>query len=445
VEQVTVDPKQSVLIIGGGAREHALAWKLARSPELGRLYVAPGNGGTETIAENLPISTTDTAGLTDFARKKQIDLVIVGPDDALAAGVVDAFRSIGLRIYGPTRAAAQIETSKVYAKDVMTACNVPSARYETFADLGSAKRYAGSRSFPVVVKANGPAFGRGTYIARDMSEASRALDAMMGEKIFGEAGRQVVIEEYLDGQEVSIHAFCDGRQAVLFPPAQDHKRVGTGDTGPNTGGMGAYAPVPWLDDGLLGKVRAQVIDRVLAELETRCSPFTGTLYPGIMVESGEVKVLEINARFGDPETQSYMPLLDSDLLGILHACAGGGLRPADIKWSTKTALTVVLASDGYPGRYQTGFPITGVEAAEALPDVVVFHAGTRRVDGQLLTSGGRVLDVTAVGADLAQAQQKAYEAVKLIQFEGMQYRTDIGDKGLSSGAVKAVLPHGGAT
>lgn len=425
-----MDSKQSVLIIGGGAREHALAWKLVRSPELARLYVAPGNGGTEAIAENIPIKTNDVAGLLEFARSENIDLAVVGPDDALAVGVVDAFRSAGLHIYGPTRAAAQIETSKVYGKNVMAARNVPTASYETFTDLRSAQRYAESRSFPLVVKASGPAFGRGTYIARDLSEASLALDAMMTEKIFGEAGRQVVIEEYVGGQEVSIHAFCDGRQAALFPPAQDHKRIGTGDTGPNTGGMGAYAPVPWLDDDLLGKIRAQVIDPVLTELEAQCSPFTGTLYPGIVVESGEVKVLEFNARFGDPETQSYMPLLDSDLLGILNACAIGGLLPDGIKWSTKTALTVVLASDGYPGKYQTGLPITGLGAAEALPDIVVFHAGTRRVDGHLLTSGGRVLNVTALADNLAEAQQKAYEAVKLIHFEGMQYRTDIGDKGL---------------
>lgn len=428
---MTADSKQNVLIIGGGAREHALAWKLTRSPELGQLYVAPGNGGTETIAENIPIKTSDATGLMDFARAENIDLVIVGPDDALAAGIVDMFRSAGLRIYGPTRAAAQIETSKVYGKNVMTTRNVPTARYKTFTDLRAAKRHAESASFPLVVKASGPAFGRGTWIARDLSEASRALDAMMAEKIFGEAGRQVVIEEYLGGQEVSIHAFCDGRRALLFPPSQDHKRVGTGDTGPNTGGMGAYAPVPWLDDEMLGKVRAQVIDPVLAELEMQGSPFTGTLYPGIVVESGEVKVLEFNARFGDPETQSYMLLLESDLLGILNACAGGGgLFPGDIEWNTKTALTVVLASEGYPGKYQTGLPITGVEEAEALPGIVIFHAGTRRVDGNLLTSGGRVLDVTAVANGLAEAQQKAYEAVKLIHFEGMQYRTDIGDKGL---------------
>jgi phosphoribosylamine---glycine ligase len=427
---MTMDSKQSILIIGGGAREHALAWKLARSAEPARLYVAPGNGGTEAIATNIPIKTTDVASLIDFARAVKIDLTIVGPDDALAAGAVDAFRGVGLRIYGPTQAAARIETSKVYGKKIMATRRVPTARYKAFTDLRSAKRYAGSQSFPLVVKASGPAFGRGTYIARDLSEASRALDGILGDKIFGEAGRVVVIEEYLGGQEASIHAFCDGRRAVLFPPAQDHKRIGTGDTGPNTGGMGAYAPVPWLRDELLSKIERQVVDPVLTELAEQSVPFTGTLYPGIVVESGEVKVLEFNARFGDPETQSYMPLLDSDLLSILHACADRGPLPDDIKWSAKTALTVVLASDGYPGRYDTGLPITGVAAAEALPDVVVFHAGTRRVADQLFTSGGRVLDVTATGADLADAQQKAYEAVKLIHFEGMQYRTDIGDKGL---------------
>jgi phosphoribosylamine---glycine ligase len=425
-----MDSNQKVLIIGGGAREHALAWKLGRSPELRRLYVAPGNGGTEAIAENVPIKTTDVAGLVGFAASRSIDLTVVGPDDALALGVVDVFRNVGLRIYGPTCAAARVETSKVFGKSLMAARNIPTARYETFTDLESAKKYAESQDFPLVVKANGPAFSRGSYIARDFSEASQALHKIMEERIFGEAGSSVIIEEHLDGQEASIHAFCDGRQAVLFPPAQDHKRIGTGDIGPNTGGMGAYCPVPWLDQDLLSKIRAEVIDPILAELETQSSPFTGTLYPGVMVDSRGVNVLEFNARFGDPETQSYMPLLDSDLLKMLKACANGELLRDDIKWSTKTAITVVLASGGYPGRYETGLPITGVEAAEALPDILVFHAGTRRVDGNLVTSGGRVLGVTAVADNLADAQQKAYAAVQLIDFAGMQYRTDIGDKAL---------------
>jgi phosphoribosylamine---glycine ligase len=426
---------QRVLIIGAGAREHALAWKLLRSRELGRLYVAPGNGGTEAIADNVPIKPTDIRGLLDFATAQGIDLTIVGPDDALALGVVDAFRSAGLRAYGPTRAAARVETSKVFGKKLMASRCIPTARYETFTDLDSATQYVKAQAFPLVVKASGPAYGRGSYIAQDLPEATRALEQIMAERIYGEAGSSVLIEEHLTGQEVSVHAFCDGRQAVLFPPAQDHKRIGTGDTGPNTGGMGAYAPVPWAGQDLMGNVRDRVVDPVMAELAAQGAPFTGTLYPGLMVSGQETKVLEFNARFGDPETQCYLPLLDSDLLGILTACAGGGLLRDEVRWNTKTALTVVLASDGYPGRYQTGLPIAGVAEAEALPDIFIFHAGTRRVGGRLLTSGGRVLDVTAVAGNLADAQRKAYAAVRLISFEGMQYRTDIGDKALLTGSA----------
>ena len=425
-----MDAQQRVLIVGGGAREHALAWKLRHSPKLGRLYVTPGNGGTQAIADNVPIKTTDIGGLVDFSRSHDIDLIVVGPDDALALGIVDKFRVLGQRIYGPTRAAARIETSKVFGKLLMAARHVPTARYETFTDLETARRYVRSQGFPLVVKASGPAFSRGSYVARDLAEASEALDKIMKEKIFGAAGDDVVVEEYLGGQEASLHAFCDGRHVALFPPAQDHKRIGTGDSGPNTGGMGAYAPVPWLGDEQLGKIRAEIIDPILAELEAQGSPFTGTLYPGIIADAGGVKVLEFNARFGDPETQAYMPLLESDLLDILNSCSGGEPLHDDPRWSAKTALTVVLASGGYPGRYQTGLPITGVPAAEAQPDIVVFHAGTRRAGGNLLTSGGRVLSVTAVADNLADAKEKAYAAARLIHFDGMQYRSDIGDKAL---------------
>jgi phosphoribosylamine---glycine ligase len=426
-----------VLIIGGGAREHALAWKLAQSSAVDRLYVAPGNGGTEGMAENVPLKTTDIARLLAFARSQNIALTVAGPDDALALGVVDAFRQEGLAIYGPTRAAARIETSKIFGKKLMAARHIPTARYETFTDLGRARNYVLSRRFPLVIKADGPAFSRGTYVAGDIDEANYALDQIMAEKIYGESGRSVVVEEYLTGQEVSVHAFCDGRSAVLFPPAQDHKRIGTGDMGPNTGGMGAYAPAPWLDHDLLARTQAQIVDPILAELASQSCPFTGTLYPGTIVSSGDVKVLEFNARFGDPETQAYMRLLESDLLPILNACAHGAPLGDGVIWSRKTALTVVLASDGYPGRYETGLPITGVEAAEALGDIVVFHAGTRRAAGQLLTSGGRVLSVTAVASSLAEAQKKAYAAVKLIGFEGMYYRTDIGDKALRWPSARA--------
>jgi len=425
-----MDAQQRVLIVGGGAREHALAWKLRRSSKLGRLYVAPVNGGTQAIADNVPIKTTDIGSLVEFSRSHDIDLVVVGPDDALALGIVDKFRVLGQRIYGPTRAAARIETSKVFGKLLMTARHVPTARYETFTDLETARRYVRSQGFPLVVKASGPAFSRGSYVARDLAEASEALDKIMKEKIFGAAGDDVVVEEYLGGQEASLHAFCDGRHVSLFPPAQDHKRIGTGDSGPNTGGMGAYAPVPWLGDEQLGKIRDDVIDPILAELEAQGSPFTGTLYPGIIADAGGVKVLEFNARFGDPETQAYMPLLESDLLDILNSCSGGEPLHDDPRWSAKTALTVVLASGGYPGRYQTGLPITGVPAAEAQPDIVVFHAGTKRAGGNLLTSGGRVLSVTAVADNLADAKEKAYAAARLIHFDGMQYRSDIGDKAL---------------
>jgi phosphoribosylamine---glycine ligase len=419
-----------VLIIGAGAREHSLAWKLAQSPAVDRLYVAPGNGGTEGIAENVPVKTTDIAGLVAFAGSQNIGLTVAGPDDALALGVVDAFRQAGLAIYGPTRAAARIETSKIFGKKLMAARHIPTARYKAFTDLDRARKYVVSARFPIVIKADGPAFSRGTYVAGDLAEADHALDLIMSEKIFGESGRSVVVEEHLSGQEVSVHAFCDGRGAVLFPPAQDHKRIGTGDTGPNTGGMGAYAPAPWLDHDLLARAQAQVVEPILAELASRSCPFTGTLYPGTIVDSGDIRVLEFNARFGDPETQAYMRLLDCDLLDILNACAHGQRIGDGIVWSTKTALTVVLASGGYPGRYETGLPITGVEAAEALEDIVVFHAGTRRAADRLVTSGGRVLSVTAVAGSLAEAQQKAYAAVKLIGFEGMYYRTDIGDKAL---------------
>ncbi len=419
-----------VLIIGGGAREHALAWKLAQSPALDRLYVAPGNAGTEGIAENVPVKTTDIKGLVAFARSQNIALTVAGPDDALALGVVDAFRQEGLAVYGPTRAAARIETSKIFGKELMAARRIPTARYEAFTDLDQARKYVRSQRFPLVIKADGPAFSRGTYVTSDLAEADHALELIMAEKIYGESGSSVVVEDYLAGQEVSVHAFCDGRGAVLFPPAQDHKRIGTGDIGPNTGGMGAYAPAPWLDHDLLARTRTQIIDPILAELASRSCPFTGTLYPGTIVDAGEIRVLEFNARFGDPETQVYMRLLESDLLNILNTCAHGAPLGEGIIWSTKTAVTVVLASDGYPGRYETGLPITGVEAAEALPDIVVFHAGTQRSGGDLVTSGGRVLSVTAVAGSLAEAQKKAYAAVKLIGFEGMYYRTDIGDKAL---------------
>jgi phosphoribosylamine---glycine ligase len=426
---------QNVLIIGSGGREHALAWKLAQSPRIGRLFVAPGNGGTAQVATNVPLPASDAAGLIAFAQDHDIHLTVVAPDDALAAGLVDAFQAAGLRAFGPTQAAAQIESSKAFAKDLMAARHIPTAEYATFTDLAEAKAYTGRASFPLVVKASGLALGKGVVICANLDEANQALEDIMGEKVFGAAGSSVVIEAFLSGQEISIHAFCDGHTTALFPAAQDHKAIHDGDRGPNTGGMGTFAPVPWVQPKLLETVRTTVVEPALAGLAAQGAPFTGLLYPGLMVAgNSDFKVLEFNARFGDPETQSYLRLLETDLLDIFDACLDGTLADLPIKWSGQTAVTVVMASAGYPGKYRKDLPITGLEAAAAQPDVVVFHAGTRLADtaspqaGPYLTSGGRVLGVSATGRDLADAQAKAYAAVKLIRFDGAQYRTDIGAK-----------------
>ncbi len=422
---------QNVLIIGSGGREHALAWKIAQSKQLNQLFVSPGNAGTAAIATTVPISTGDVSELLKFALANSIDLTVVGPDNTLALGVVDAFQAAGLRIFGPTQAAAQIEASKAFSKRLMTDSGIPTAQFATFTDLATAKTYLTGRRFPLVVKASGLALGKGVYICQTAAEAETALDDMMTQKIFGAAGSSVIIEDYLGGREVSIHAFCDGRTAVLFPSAQDHKTIFDGDQGPNTGGMGTYAPVPWAGEALVQSARQTVVEPILAALAEAGAPFTGLLYPGLMVESGHFNVLEFNARFGDPETQSFMRLLDSDLLEVINACVDGRLADTTVKWSNRTAVTVVLASGGYPGKYAKGLPITGIDQAAALPDIVVFHAGTALKDGRIVTNGGRVLCVSAIGADLQDAQAKAYAAVKLIHFEGLQYRTDIGAKGLA--------------
>jgi phosphoribosylamine--glycine ligase len=422
--------KQNVLVIGSGGREHALAWKIAQSPDIGSLYVAPGNAGTAAIAENVPLKVTDIDGLLEFAKSHDIHLTVVGPDDVLAAGLVDEFSKAGLRAYGPTQSAARIESSKAFSKDLMKESHVPTAKYATFTDLHAAKDYVHGHPAPIVVKASGLALGKGVYICETLEQAHQALDEIMGEKRFGEAGNSVVIEQYLGGQEVSLHAFCDGHNAVLFPSSQDHKRIGEGDVGPNTGGMGTFAPVPWVTPALLHKAQREVVTPILSGLREHHSAFKGTLYPGLMVDGDDIHVLEYNARFGDPETQSYMRLLDSDLLEILNACVDGTLKEVDIKWSNRTAITVVLASGGYPGDYDKGLPITGLSTAAALPDIEVFHAGTALKDGEVVTAGGRVLGVTATGVDLKDAQDKAYAAIKTIKFDGMQYRTDIGKKAL---------------
>ena len=420
---------QNVLIIGSGGREHALAWKLVQSSRIGKLYVASGNGGTRQIAENIAIDATDIDGLIQFAEQNEIDLTVVGPDDPLALGVVDAFQARGLRIFGPTRTGAEIESSKAFAKNLMSEAGIPTATFKIFSDYDDALAYIGERGVPIVVKASGLALGKGVYVCKTLAQAETALAEIMLEHVHKDAGKEVVVEEFLDGQEISIHAFCDGKTFVLLPPAQDHKPIRDGDEGKNTGGMGTIAPVPWVSTDTLQTICEQVVRPTLETLTERGRQFSGLLYPGLKMTTSGPKVLEFNARFGDPETQSYMRLLKTDLLDILEACVDGTLAKLAIEWHSGFATCVVIASGGYPDEYKKGVPLRGIADAERVPDVVVFHAGTK-FDGGLKTSGGRVLGITAIGNTLCDALDRAYEAAKFVQFEGMQYRHDIGAKAL---------------
>lgn len=415
-----------VLIIGSGGREQALAWKLAQSPSVDKVYVAPGNGGSQGNIENVDIAFDDVEGLLRFAQDNSIELSVVGQEASSEAGVVDAFQAAGLNIFGPTKAAVRIETSKAFSKDLMASQNIPTAEYENFSDPEGALNYAKSRPLPVVIKADGLATGKGVIIAQNEAEIESAIEEIMVKKVFGASGDKVVIEDFLKGQEVSTHALCDGKQSVMFPASQDHKQVFDGDKGPNTGGMGVIAPVPWVTEQHLDFVKKQAVQPALAGLSRQGATFTGCLYPGLMIDGDDVKLLEFNARFGDPEAEVYMRLLNGDLYEIFTACAKGELEPESVKWKPGFAATVVLASPGYPGSYPKGLPIKGIEEAEKLDDIVVFHAGTAIKDGQVVSAGGRVLNVTATGSTLEEALDKAYEAVKLINFEGMHYRTDIG-------------------
>lgn len=417
----------NVLVIGSGGREHALAWKLAQSPRLGKLYLAPGNGGTRDLAENIAIVPTNAKDLVCFAEKNLIDLTVVGPDDPLALGIVDVFKSRGLRIFGPTRAAAQIEASKAFAKRLMRDENIPTAPFRIFRKYNSALDYIRKHGMPIVVKASGLALGKGAYPCQTLAEAERALTEIMLERVYKQAGNEVIVEEFLNGQEISIHALCDGKTSVLLPTAQDHKPIFDNDQGKNTGGMGTIAPVPWVTGKILQDVNAQIVQPTLLALAKKGCSFSGCLYPGLKMTNDGPKVLEYNARFGDPETQSYMRLLKTDLLDILDACVDGKLAELTIEWHRGFAVCVVLASGGYPGKYQKEIPIFGIKKAEKVPGVVIFHAGTM-FNNQLQTAGGRVLGITAVGETLQKALNQAYAAIGQIQFQGMQYRKDIGAK-----------------
>ena len=420
---------KNVLIIGSGGREHALAWKISQSPQIGELYVAPGNGGTKLLAENLSIDSANIGGLIRFAKNHDIDLTIVGPDDLLAAGIVDIFQKQGLRIFGPTFAAAQIEASKAFAKDFMAKAGIPTAAFSVFKEYQEALAYVRNHGAPIVVKASGLALGKGAYPCRTLKKAEESLRKIMCERIHKDAGDEVVIEEFLKGREVSIHAFCDGKTSVLMPTSQDHKPVFNGGRGLNTGGMGTIAPVPWVSNELVERIKKTVVDPVLDGFAKNGHPFAGCLYPGLMITKQGPVVLEYNARFGDPEIQSYVRLLETDLLDIIEACVDKKLSEIDIKWKQGFAICVVIASGGYPKKYKKWIPIRGLGAAGKLPGVVIFHAGTTN-NCLVKTSGGRVLSVTATGETLQIARDRAYRAVKSIRFKDMHYRTDIGAKAL---------------
>lgn len=416
-----------LLVIGSGGREHALVWKLSRSPRVTSILCAPGNAGTAELAANHAVAATDLDGLLTLARNEKVDLTIVGPDDPLAAGIVDRFKAAGLRVFGPTSSAARLEASKSFAKDFMLRHGIPTASSATFTDPEAALVYCATARHPLVVKADGLALGKGVVIAQSLEESSKAIREAMVEKVFGSAGDTVVIEEFLTGPECSIHALVDGSSYSLFPDAKDHKRALEGDRGLNTGGMGTISPSREVDDAMQERIRAEILDPFLRGLKADGLEFSGMLFPGLMMTPDGPKVLEFNCRFGDPETQSLMRRLKGDLLDLLEATVDGKLSLMKPEWDHRAAVCIVLASGGYPGPIEKGKEITGLaEAAASDPDVVVFHAGTALMEGKVVTSGGRVLGVTALGATLEEARAKAYAAADLIRFEGKQLRRDIG-------------------
>jgi phosphoribosylamine--glycine ligase len=417
-----------VLIVGSGGREHALAWKAAQSPRVRELFVAPGNAGTS--ANNAPIAADDTPALTRFAVEQRIDLVLIGPEAPLAAGLADALRAQGVKVFGPSQAAAQIEASKAFAKAFMARHRIPTARYAVFTDFFQAVNHMLVDEYPVVIKASGLAAGKGVIVPDCTDEAEAALRRIMVQGEFGAAGDEVVIEERLEGEEVSVLAFSDGVTAKVMPPAQDHKRLRDGDLGPNTGGMGAYAPAPLASPALLNEVARSILQPTLDGLRAEGRPFVGVLYAGLMLTTDGPRVLEFNCRFGDPETQAILPLLESDLIEIALACAEGRLADTEVRWKRGAAACVVLASEGYPEKYPVGRAIHGLDSP--LENAIVFHAGTRREGDAVVTAGGRVLACAGWGDELRGALTHAYAAAGRIHFEGMQYRRDIGHRALTA-------------
>jgi phosphoribosylamine--glycine ligase len=416
-----------VLVVGGGGREHALCWAIAASPLCDRLWCAPGNAGIAETADCVAIAADDIDGLVGFAREERIDLVVVGPEAPLVLGLVDRLEDAGIAAFGPRAAAAALEGSKGFMKDLSARCAIPTAAYARFSSAEPAKAHVARQGLPIVIKADGLAAGKGVVIAQSLAEAIDAIDAMMEQKVFGAAGGELVIEEFLEGEELSFFALVDGKTALPLASAQDHKRVGDGDTGPNTGGMGAYSPAPMMNAVLEAEIMGGIIQPTVAAMAEAGTPFQGVLYAGLMLTTAGPKLLEYNVRFGDPECQALCLRLMSDLLPALLAARDGMLDKFQLRWRPEAALTVVMAANGYPGPYRKGSEIRGLDRIAAMPDVQVFHAGTRRDgEGRLVADGGRVLGVTALGATVAEAQRRAYEAVDLIDWPEGFCRRDIG-------------------
>ncbi|MBL8074380.1 MAG: phosphoribosylamine--glycine ligase [Nitrospira sp.] len=420
-----------ILVVGGGGREHAMVWKLAQSPRKPTLYSAPGNAGIASLATCVPIKADDIVALKDFVLQEQIDLTVVGPEAPLALGIVDEFRKARLRIFGPTRNAARVEASKIFSKDVMAQAKIRTARAKSFEKAAEAMAYLEQHEIPVVIKADGLAQGKGVIIATTREQAKRAIQDCMEKAVFGPAGKQVLIEQFLEGEELTIMAFTDGKTIVPMPPAQDHKRVGDGDTGLNTGGMGAYCPAPLGTTALKDQVLHEVLQPMVDAMARVGSPFQGVLYAGLMVVKGTPYVLEFNARMGDPETQVVLPLLKTDLLDVIEAVVDHRLEQLPVEWHREAAVCVVMTSRGYPGAYQEGMVITGLPTTDAASSSsIVFHAGTARRDRDVVTAGGRVLGVLGLGTTLSDAQREVYRVVDGISFEGRHFRTDIAYRAL---------------
>lgn len=418
-----------ILVVGGGGREHTLVWKLAQSPLVKKIYCAPGNAGISQLAECVPIVDTDIDQLLKFADKNQIDLTVVGPEASLALGIVDTFQSQGLNVFGPSKRAAEIESSKIFAKYLMEKYHIPTAAHKTFDQYDVAKKYLESVAIPIVIKADGLAAGKGAIVCFTREEAEDSLKKMMVQRTFGDAGKRVVIEQYLRGQEASVLAFTDGVNLLPLAPAQDHKPIFDGDKGPNTGGMGAYAPAVLVNNEMLKTVQKKILEPAIKGMALEDRPYRGVIYAGLMITRQGPKVIEFNCRFGDPEIQAILPLVSNDIVPVLQGCSNGKIEKLNIATNKKFAVCVIMASGGYPGKYEKGKDIIGLERKFG-DDVIIFHAGTKLINSKVVTSGGRVLGVTALGDDIGVAINRAYRAVGKITFDGAYYRKDIGYKAL---------------